>query len=58
MGHSHYEVFLLLLYHPENSLWFERIDSWYVHKSPVGTDLELKIIVPESLREAGQGDEF
>jgi hypothetical protein len=50
MGHSDYELVFLLLYHPENSLWFERIDSWHVNKSAVETDLKSKIIVPESLR--------
>jgi hypothetical protein len=50
MGHSNYEVFLLLLYHPENSLWFERINSWHMSKRDVESDLKSEIIVPESLR--------
>ena len=50
ISHSDYELVLLLLYHPENSLGFERIDAWYVQKSSVESDLKSKIIVPESLR--------
>ncbi|KAF4615544.1 hypothetical protein G7Y89_g15317 [Cudoniella acicularis] len=50
ISHSDYELVLLLLYHPENSLGFERIDAWHVQKSPVESDLKSKIIVPESLR--------
>lgn len=49
ISHSNHELVFLLLYHPENSVWFERIDSWHLMKSAVETDL-TEIIVPESLR--------
>lgn len=50
INHSDYEIVLLLLDHPENSLGFERIDAWHVEKSTVESDLKPKIIVPESLK--------
>ena len=51
IGHTDYHLVLLLLYRPENSLWFERIDAWH----PVKYDSSefgpaKKIIVPDSLR--------
>lgn len=50
MGHSNDELVILLLYHPKNSRWFERIESWHVNKRPLELDLLSDIIVPDSLK--------
>jgi hypothetical protein len=50
LSHWDHELVLLLLYHPENSLWFERIDSWHLNKIAMESDLKSIIVVPESLK--------